>query len=731
MLGLRFAEGSAPQPKEGAALRPEEAVQRLEKGSPWPEGDAPLQPGEDAELWPEESSAPHSSNSAGAVMSMHGASGNSASAASPKHGADGESGHFAGAAGATHGPDADYGRMAAAVTPAHGVGGNFAEAVPPVHEADGELGHSAAAGESHGAGGDSGHVAAAGPPVHSTGGDSGFSVEELAALLDAAEHDDWTVESTLSSSPYHTTQIVFNNSSTAALGENLSVGRSCSPHATSKKSQGSSGDASGSLHAPWGERAVPDGQIFTERSTNPRKRYVRKWFASESGMGTSYQRIASAQAAGTVFRHIPAICSLSSDALGSTVIVEYVEGETLRELVRRSGAGVDLALRVGEMLCEALDELHSLRPGPVVHRDVKPDNIVMSQEGMVLIDLGIARAWRQGAQQDTVHLGTPGYAPPEQFGYGQTTPQSDIYAAGMVLAFCLTGEDPTPQLRESGFVHQNIPQYMRSVLVRATQFDPSMRFANVGEMRQALATPASQYGPQYQSQPNVQLQAHGHSQGQPDAQAQLRPRSQGQPDARPQAQFAAETHPQLQTAARPQAQGYPKEQADARLQPQPGAKPQPQLQPQPQSQPQPQPQPTTQLHPQESQEGISTPAENATTARRKRAFVRVLDVLGKVWNIVLLLAWLLLTLLSVIAAMQDGTEFVDNLPVWQRFGLYLSLIILPSALVAYLLADKRRLRARVQFFASLSWKQELPVCLGAIVIMYILGVVAFYAVSVT
>lgn len=68
----------------------------------------------------------------------------------------------------------------------------------------------------------------------------------------------------------------------------------------------------------------------------------------------------------------------------------------------------------------------------------------MTFSSLVIIDLGIARVWRDGADADTVKFGTRSYAPPEQFGFGQTSVRSDIYALGALLFFCLTGTDPKP-----------------------------------------------------------------------------------------------------------------------------------------------------------------------------------------------------------------------------------------------------------------------------------------------
>lgn len=88
----------------------------------------------------------------------------------------------------------------------------------------------------------------------------------------------------------------------------------------------------------------------------------------------------------------------------------------------------------------------------MIHRDLKPSNIIVTGanytpddgltfSSLVIIDLGIARVWRDGADADTVKFGTRPYAPPEQYGFGQTSVRSDVYALGALLFFCLTGVD--------------------------------------------------------------------------------------------------------------------------------------------------------------------------------------------------------------------------------------------------------------------------------------------------
>lgn len=92
-------------------------------------------------------------------------------------------------------------------------------------------------------------------------------------------------------------------------------------------------------------------------------------------------------------------------------------------------------------VCHILEHLHGSDP-PVIFRDLKPSNLILSEHGVVsLIDFGIARHYDPSKIKDTQDLGTPGFCSPEQYGRGQTTPRSDLYALGTTAYFMLTRAD--------------------------------------------------------------------------------------------------------------------------------------------------------------------------------------------------------------------------------------------------------------------------------------------------
>ncbi len=231
--------------------------------------------------------------------------------------------------------------------------------------------------------------------------------------------------------------------------------------------------------------------------------FVRKRIDASAQIGGAYERLLAAQRAGRRFEHLPRIvdCRRVGDELN--VVMEYIEGETLEALVGRLGATPDYARGLFPALCDAAAELHAgfgemgKAPAPIIHRDLKPSNIIVSGvryaadadmtfSSLVIIDLGIARAWREGADADTIKFGTRPYAPPEQYGFGQTSVRSDVYALGALLFFCLTGVDPKPGLdmREQCEMH-GVPAPLADVICMAMALDPAKRFASAGALGRA------------------------------------------------------------------------------------------------------------------------------------------------------------------------------------------------------------------------------------------------------
>ncbi len=156
---------------------------------------------------------------------------------------------------------------------------------------------------------------------------------------------------------------------------------------------------------------------------------------------------------------------------------EYVEGETLLEYsLRRGPLPVAEVIDFGARLCATLKRFHAQQP-PVIHRDVKLENVVRRPDGQLkLIDLGIAREYSSAAPRDTQVLGTPAIAPPEQFGYRQTDARSDIYALGVLLRQLAAGDAAAP-VPDRG---------LSEILRRCTSFDPDRRYRDAHALERAL-----------------------------------------------------------------------------------------------------------------------------------------------------------------------------------------------------------------------------------------------------
>ena len=214
--------------------------------------------------------------------------------------------------------------------------------------------------------------------------------------------------------------------------------------------------------------------------------FIRKYIKREAGLGSVYERLFSAQQNGQRFKHLPDVleCYARDDDL--VVVMEYAHGETLQDLVYREDASLRLAREVFPQLCDAVSELHEDFAPPIIHRDLKPSNVIVSQGGCTIIDFGIAREYKDGVNSDTKHFGTRAFAPPEQFGFGQTTVRSDVYALGMLLYFCLTEKIPDGGVQPDWLDESRIPPAVRDVIARATAFDPQQRYASARDLKDAF-----------------------------------------------------------------------------------------------------------------------------------------------------------------------------------------------------------------------------------------------------
>jgi eukaryotic-like serine/threonine-protein kinase len=171
------------------------------------------------------------------------------------------------------------------------------------------------------------------------------------------------------------------------------------------------------------------------------------------------------------------------------IVMDLVRGIDLEDLVRQRGTLSErTVLSIASQVCDVLQYLHT-QETPVIFRDVKPSNIMYDSHGLVsMIDFGIARLT---SSQSGHIMGTPGYAPPEQY-RGDVSPASDIYALGATMHHLLSGRDPRGQKPfEFPPLKQLIPKISEqtaAIVHHALQIAPHERFFNVLEMRTAIRT---------------------------------------------------------------------------------------------------------------------------------------------------------------------------------------------------------------------------------------------------
>ena len=182
------------------------------------------------------------------------------------------------------------------------------------------------------------------------------------------------------------------------------------------------------------------------------------------------------------FPFVPYVYDYFETLDGAYLLREYIEGQTLGELVEKEGPlPLDKAVSLIKQLCCHLERFHTAVP-PIIYRDLKPSNIVLQPSGdCYLIDLGTVRTYHEDNTADTVFVGTAETAAPEQFGARQTDARTDIYALGVLFYYLLTGE---LKIQESNL--RKLPFRAARIIRKCTAFDPKGRYSDVSMVISAL-----------------------------------------------------------------------------------------------------------------------------------------------------------------------------------------------------------------------------------------------------
>ncbi len=189
---------------------------------------------------------------------------------------------------------------------------------------------------------------------------------------------------------------------------------------------------------------------------------------------------------------LPHIIDFFQEGGSECLVMEYVEGITLEQYLRRFGAVKPWqAVAWGVELTEVLHYLHSQNP-PIIYRDLKPANIMIKQDGKLkLIDFGTAASPAFGQKREMFITGTPEYSAPEQWKEGNVGKKSDIYALGAVLHEMLTGIRPNGGIGERRPVREydrSIPSELEKIILTCTRKQPQERYASMEQVKTALLT---------------------------------------------------------------------------------------------------------------------------------------------------------------------------------------------------------------------------------------------------
>lgn len=210
----------------------------------------------------------------------------------------------------------------------------------------------------------------------------------------------------------------------------------------------------------------PRGTVSVVRHKKSGTRYV---FRRYSGSGEVYRRLLP-----VLCPHLPQIMEAAEQDGQTAVLEEYVQGDTLAELLMGARLTEREARQVTMQLCQALHVLHSMG---AVHRDVKPENVILRGSDAVLIDFDAARIYKDESESDTQVLGTTGFAAPEQYGIFQSDERADIFSLAVLLNIMLTGKHPSREMAAGK---------MGRIVRKCTMTAPEQRYQSARALMEVL-----------------------------------------------------------------------------------------------------------------------------------------------------------------------------------------------------------------------------------------------------
>ena len=174
-------------------------------------------------------------------------------------------------------------------------------------------------------------------------------------------------------------------------------------------------------------------------------------------------------------RNLVQIMGLKETELNCYTYEEYINGETLAEILGNGTISEEKAVHWIRQLCEAVRFLHE-QSSIIIHRDIKPSNIMLSFDGIIkLIDFDASKEFTPNQQRDTELIGTPYYAAPEQYGFASSDPRTDVYAIGILFHELITGYKPNE-------INSPYKGRYKKIIQKCIELDPKRRYQSIQEL---------------------------------------------------------------------------------------------------------------------------------------------------------------------------------------------------------------------------------------------------------
>jgi serine/threonine protein kinase/Flp pilus assembly protein TadD len=244
------------------------------------------------------------------------------------------------------------------------------------------------------------------------------------------------------------------------------------------------------------------GVVYKAEDTRLRRKVVLKFLhphlTTDKGTTRRFEREAQAAAA-LNHPNIITIHEIGEYKEQTFIVMEYVEGISLRDTLSKEPMPIDKAAMVARQVCEGLSKAHN---AGIIHRDIKPENILIERDGHVkIVDFGLARM--RGVSKltrDASVMGTLKYMSPEQFQNKKVDHRSDIWSFGVVLFEMITGQLPFKGDYEAAVmysvlneepqsvptVRKNVPDYLIQIIMKAMEKEPARRWKSFQDILQAL-----------------------------------------------------------------------------------------------------------------------------------------------------------------------------------------------------------------------------------------------------